>query len=169
MINDLLNYSRVGTQGKEFQPTNCEDILRQAIANLQLAIEESGAWVTYDPLPMVMADESQLVQLFQNLVGNAVRFRSQELPRVHVSVEQERDEWLFSVTDNGIGIEPPYFDRIFQVFQRLHDKNDSGSGVGLAVCRKIVQRHGGRIWVESEIGKGSTFYFTIPLKEGVQP
>ena len=168
MIDDLLNYSRVGTRGKEFQPTSSGDVLRQAVANIQLAIQESDALITHDPLPTVMADEWQLVQLFQNLVNNAIRYRNQDSPRVHVSVEQKANEWVFSVSDNGVGIESQYFDRIFQVFQRLRNKNDSGSGVGLAVCRKIVERHGGRIWVESEIGKGSTFYFTIPLREGGQ-
>lgn len=168
MINDLLNYSRVGTQGKEFQPTNCEDVLSQAVANLKLAIEESGASVTHDPLPTVMADESQLVQLFQNLVGNAIRYRSQESPRVHVSAIAKGKEWLFSVSDNGIGIEPQYFDRLFHLFQRLHGGSHPGSGIGLAVGKRIVERHGGRIWVESETGKGSTFRFTIRHKEGGQ-
>ena len=109
-----------------------------------------------------------MVQLFQNLVGNAIRYRSQKSLRVHISARQEENEWVFSVSDNGIGIESQYFDRIFQVFQRLHDKNDSGSGVGLSVCRKIVERHSGQIWVESEVGKGSTFRFTIPMREGVK-
>ncbi|MFC2071827.1 ATP-binding protein [Chloroflexota bacterium] len=168
MINDLLTYSRVGTQGKDSLPTHCEDVLSQVAVNLKLAIEESGALVTHDPLPTVMADESQLVQLFQNLISNAIRYRNRESPRIHVSAEQKGDEWFFSVSDNGIGIESQYFDRIFQVFQRLHSGSHRGSGIGLAVCRKIIERHGGRIWVESEIGKGSTFYFTIPLKEGRQ-
>lgn len=168
MINDLLNYSRVGRRGKEFQPTNCEDVLSQVVANLKLAIEESGALVTHDPLPTVMADESQLVQLFQNLVGNAIRYRNQKSPRIHVSAVDKGNERVFSVSDNGIGIEPQHFDRLFQLFQRLHAGSYSGSGIGLAVCRRIVERHGGRIWVESEVGKGSTFRFTIPLKEGGQ-
>lgn len=168
MINDLLTYSRLGTQGREFQPTNYEDVLNQAVANLQLAVEESGGQVTHDHLPTITADESQLIQLFQNLVSNAIKFRSQEPPHVHISAKQNGNEWVFSVSDNGIGIEPQYFDRIFKVFQRLHGRTYPGTGIGLANCKKIVERHGGRIWVESEIGKGSTFYFTIPLKEGVQ-
>jgi PAS domain S-box-containing protein len=168
MINDLLNYSRVGTRGKEFRPTNCEDVLSHVLTNLKLAVEESGALVTHDPLPTVMADESQLVQLFQNLLSNAIRYRNQESPRVHVSAEQKVNEWVFAMSDNGIGIEPQYFDRIFQVFQHLHGGSHRGSSIGLATCKKIVERHGGHIWVESEVGKGSTFYFTIPLKEGGQ-
>lgn len=166
MINDLLTYSRVGTRGKEFQPTSCENVLGQAFANLQLAIKESGASVTHDPLPTVMADESQLLQLFQNLISNAITYRDQELPQVHVSAEQNRNEWAFSISDNGIGIEPQNFERIFQLFQGLHSRSHPGNGIGLASCKKIVERHGGRIWVESEVGKGSTFRFTVPLKEG---
>jgi len=166
MINDLLNYSRVGTRGKEFQPTSCEDVLSQTVTNLQLAIEKSGALITHDSLPTVMADESQLVQLFQNLVSNAITYRGQESPRVHVSAEQNRNEWVFAVSDNGIGIEPQYFERIFQLFQGLHSSSHPGNGIGLAACRKIVERHDGRIWVESEIGEASTFHFTIPMKEG---
>ncbi len=168
MINDLLNYSRVGTQGQEFRPSNCENIISQAIANLKLAIEGSGALVTHDPLPTVMADESQLIRLFQNLISNAITYRGQELPRVHVSVVQKGNEWVFAISDNGIGIEPQHFDRIFKLFQRLHGGSHPSSGIGLAVCKRIVERHGGRIWVESEIGKGSTFYFTIPLEGGRQ-
>ena len=168
MINALLTYSRVGTQGKEFHPTNCEDVLSQVLANLKLAIEESGALVTHDPLPTIIADESQLVQSFQNLVGNAIRYRNQKPPRIHISVVAKGNEWGFSVSDNGIGIEPQYFDRLFKLFQRLHTESYPGSGIGLAVGKRIVERHGGRIWVESEIGKGSTFRFTIPLREGGQ-
>lgn len=168
MINDLLTYSRVSRQGKEFQPTNCEDVLRQVLANLKLTAEESSALVTHDPLPTVMADESQLVQLFQNLLSNAIRYRGQELPQIHVSAVQKGNEWVFAISDNGIGIEPQYFDRIFQMFQRLHGKEYPGSGIGLSVAKRIVERHGGRIWVESEIRKGSTFYFTIPSEGGKQ-
>ncbi len=168
MINDLLTYSRVGRQGKEFQTTNCEDVFSYVLANLQLAIEESGALVTHDPLPTVMADESQLVQLFQNLLSNAITYRNQESPRVRVSAEQKVNEWVFAISDNGIGIEPQYFDRLFKLFQRLHAGSYPGSGIGLAVCKRIIERHGGRIWVESKVGKGSTFYFTIPLEGGGQ-
>ena len=166
MINDLLEYSRVGTRGKLFAPTDTEEILKQALNNLQLAIEESTAVITSDPLPAVMADDVQMIQLFQNLIGNAIKFRGEGPPRVHVSAEQRGKEWVFSVHDNGIGIAPEYKDRIFLIFQRLHGKEEyPGTGIGLSVCKKIVERHGGRIWVESGVGKGSTFFFTILTEE----
>lgn len=166
LINDLLAYSRVSTRGKPFEPTDCEAILSQIRVNLQAAIEESDAVITHDPLPTVVADASQLAQLLQNLIGNAVKFRSEEPLHVHVSAEQKGNEWVFSVRDNGIGIDPEYADRIFIVFQRLHNRDEyPGTGIGLAICKKIVERHGGRIWVESQPGKGSTFYFTIPISE----
>jgi PAS domain S-box-containing protein len=167
LINDLLEYSRVTTRGWPFVPTDTGVVFEQATTNLRLAIEESRAAVTCDPLPPVLADDMQMVQLFQNLIANAVKFRGREPPQVHVSARQEREEWVFSVRDNGIGIEPQYFDQVFVIFQRLHSREDyPGSGAGLAVCKNIVERHGGRIWVESELGKGSTFYFTIPLTRG---
>jgi len=167
MISDLLAYSRVGTRGKDFEPTDCQALIDQALANLQAAIEESGAVITHEPLPTVIADASQLAQLFQNLIGNAIKFRGEEPPRVHISAKQKGDEWVFSVRDNGIGIDPQYAERIFVIFQRLHRRDEyPGTGIGLAICKKIVERHGGRIWVESEPGKGSTFYFTIPMKGG---
>lgn len=163
MINDLLAYSRVGTRGKPFELTNCEDVLDRVLDNLQVAIEESGATITREPLPTVMADDLQLGQLFQNLISNAVKFRGEEPPRVHISVEQNDNEWMFSVCDNGIGIDPEHAERIFAIFQRLYNRGEyPGTGIGLAICKKIVQRHGGRIWVESEPKEGSTFYFTIP-------
>ena len=163
LINDLLTYSRVGTQGKGCEPTAGAAVFAAACENLRAAIEESDAVVTSDSLPTVMADQTQLVQLLQNLIGNALKFR-QELPVVvHVGVERRGDQWLFSVRDNGIGIEPQYAEKIFLMFQRLHGRTEyPGTGIGLAVCKKIVERHGGRIWVESEPGKGSTFYFTLP-------
>jgi signal transduction histidine kinase len=165
MISDLLTYSRVGTRGKPFEPICCEAVLDQAVTNLQVAIEESGAVVTHDPLPTLMADGTQLVQLFQNLIGNAIKFRSDVPPEIHIGVERTDSEWRFSVRDNGIGIDPQHHDRIFMIFQRLHSREEyPGTGIGLAICKRIVERHGGRIWVESQPGKGATFYFTIPAR-----
>jgi signal transduction histidine kinase len=167
MINDLLTFSRVGTRGKPFEPTDCEVILDQTLANLQMAIEESQAIITHDPLPTVMSDDTQIVLLFQNLIGNAVKFRTQEQMRVHISAQAKGREWVFSVRDNGIGIDPQYFERLFVIFQRLHSKEEyPGTGIGLAVCKRVVERHGGKIWVESQPGQGSTFYFAIPKKGG---
>jgi signal transduction histidine kinase len=165
LINDLLVYSRVGRRGKEPQPTDSGGALDRALENLRMAIEDSRGSVTRDPLPVVMADDRQLEQLFQNLVGNAVKYHGDEQPRVHVSAERRDGWWTFAVQDNGIGIESQYQERIFQVFQRLHTRKEySGTGIGLAVCKRIVERHGGRIWVESEPGKGCTFRFTLPAK-----
>jgi signal transduction histidine kinase len=165
LINDLLDYSRVGTRGKELSATDCEDVLAYTLTNLQRSIEESGAAITHSSLPTVMADASQLGQLFQNLIGNAVKFRGDAPPAVHISAEQKENEWLFTVRDNGIGIHPDYAGRIFEIFQRLHSRAEyPGTGIGLAICKKIVERHGGRIWVESEPNSGSTFSFTLPMK-----
>ena len=165
LIQDLLAYSRVETRGKPFEPTDCEVVLDQVLANLQLAMQDCNAVVTHDPLPTVMADATQLAQLFQNLISNSIKFRSDKPPEIHVGAEGQDGECLFSVRDNGIGIAPEYSERIFVIFQRLHKKEEySGTGIGLAICKKIVERHGGRIWVDSEPGAGSTFYFTIPLK-----
>ena len=165
LINGLLVYSRVGTSGAAFELTDCEAAFDCALTNLQVAVDESGAVITHHPLPVVMADASQLTQVFQNLIGNAIKFCSQELPRIHVAAEPRGNEWLFSIRDNGIGIDPQYHDRIFDMSQRLHSRTEyPGSGVGLAICDKVVKRHGGRIWVESQTGKGATFYFTIPIK-----
>ena len=131
--------------------------------NLRVAINESGAEVTCEPLPCLMGDESQLIQLIQNLISNAIKYHGPETPVVRISAEKQDDMWVFSVRDNGIGIEPQYFEKIFLMFQRLNNQRDiSGSGVGLAICRKIAERHGGEIWLESEPGKGSIFYFSIP-------
>jgi PAS domain S-box-containing protein len=163
LIEDLLAYSRVGTKGKEFKATPVESALRRALTNLRAAIEESGAEVTHDPLPTVSADEVQLAQLFQNLVGNALKFRGPEKTKIRIEAREHPAEWEFAVKDNGIGIEKQYFERIFMLFQRLHTKGDyPGTGIGLAICKKVVERHGGRIWVESEPGKGSSFNFTLP-------
>jgi PAS domain S-box-containing protein len=164
LINALLTYSRVGTGGIAFKPTDCEAVLARALADLQVAIQESGALVTHDPLPTVVADDVQLAQLLANLILNAVKFRDHKPPRIHVKAERREREWVFSVSDNGIGIDPAQSERIFVIFQRLHDKDDyPGTGIGLAICKKIVERHAGRMWVESEPGKGSTFYFTLPV------
>jgi light-regulated signal transduction histidine kinase (bacteriophytochrome) len=163
LIEDLLAYSRVGTKGKDFKPVEVEGALRRATTNLRAAIGEAGASVSHDPLPTVPADETQLAQLFQNLIGNALKFRSAAVPRVHVSVFEKPLEWEFGVRDNGIGIEAQYFERIFLVFQRLHNTGEyPGTGIGLAICKKVVERHGGRIWVDSKPGAGSVFHFTLP-------
>lgn len=163
MINDLLTYSRVGTRGEPFKPVDLESVLKLVLGQLEAAISESRAAITHDPLPSIPGDYSQLARLFQNLIGNAIKFRGEEPPRIHISGEQRDNEWQFWVRDNGIGIEPKYTERIFGVFQRLHRQEEySGTGIGLAVCKRIVERHGGRIWVESMPGEGSTFYFTIP-------
>jgi light-regulated signal transduction histidine kinase (bacteriophytochrome) len=169
LIKDLLTYSRVGSRQRSFEPNDCQAILDQALTNLQVAIEETGATVTHSALPTVMGDGTQLVQLFQNLIGNAIKFRNQRPPEIDVRAEIQNGSggvaryWQFSVQDNGIGIESQYAERIFLIFQRLHDRDEyPGTGIGLAICKRIVERHGGRIWVESEPGKGSTFRFTLP-------
>jgi PAS domain S-box-containing protein len=164
MIGGLLDLSRVETQGRAFAPTDVEMILEDTLRLLGPEVEESGAEVTQDPLPIIMADRAQLAQVFQNLIANAIKFRREGIPpRIHIAAEREGDEWVFSVVDNGIGIDPEQVERIFQIFQRLHTEEEyEGMGIGLALCRRIVERHGGRIWVESEIGEGSTFTFTLP-------
>ncbi len=166
MIQALLTYSRVGTRGREPEPTDCEAILVNALKNLQASIDESKAEVTHDPLPVIMADDVQMVQLFQNLIGNGIKFQTEGVvPRIHIAAEDNGDDWLFSFRDNGIGIDSQYKERIFVIFQRLHGKQVyKGTGIGLSVCKKIVERHGGKIWVESELGKGAIFCFTIPKK-----
>ncbi|MHC4919646.1 MAG: sensor histidine kinase [Planctomycetota bacterium] len=162
LIEGLLQYSRVARRGGGFEPTACEVVLEQATANLETLIVENGAIVTHDPLPTVQADRSQLVQLFQNLIGNAVKFHGEQPPRVHVGAQREEDGWTFFVRDNGIGIEPRFGERVFEIFQRLHERDRyPGTGVGLSICKRIVEHHGGRIWVESQLGKGATFFFTL--------
>jgi PAS domain S-box-containing protein len=169
LIQDLLTYSRVGTKGRDLRPASSEDAFQQALVNLRSSIERSGAQVTHDPLPAVMADEMQLTQLFQNLVGNAIKYQKSGVPRVHVSVSSVMNgskKWAFAVKDNGIGIDPQYFERIFGMFQRLHKREEfAGTGIGLAICKKIVERHGGSISVESELGHGSTFRFALLKSE----
>ncbi|MDD1745544.1 MAG: ATP-binding protein [Candidatus Methanoperedens sp.] len=167
MINDLLQYSRVGTRGKPFKLTDFESVFGQSLVNLKIAIDENNAIITHDPLPTLMADSTQMIEVFQNLISNAIKFRSKESPQVHVSALKKRNDWVFSVRDNGIGIAPEFFDKLFILFQRLHSRSEyPGTGIGLAVCKKIVERHGGKIWVESEPDKGSTFYFSIPDSKG---
>jgi len=167
LIEDLLAYSRVGTKGAEFKAVSLEVPLRRALFNLRAGIEEAGAAITYDPLPMVSGDEVQLGQLLQNLIGNALKFRSNSVPRIHIGVSEKDSEHQIEVRDNGIGIEPQYYERIFMVFQRLFNKGEyPGTGIGLAICKKVVERHGGRIWVESRPGDGSSFYFTLPKRGG---
>jgi signal transduction histidine kinase len=173
LINDLLAYSRVTTKARPFQPVDCNAVLRAALADLKAAIEESRAVITFDELPTVTGDETQLTQLFQNLISNAIKYRSERPLRVHVSAKLIDDPAahsiletgrLFSVSDTGIGIDQAHFEKIFEIFQRLHadEKKYPGTGIGLAICKKIVERHGGRIWVESKPGEGSVFYFTLP-------
>ena len=161
LINDLLDYSRIGTRGKNFSQVDMHTVLGQVVSNLNLKIQEKNALVTNDELPEVFADEGQMVQLFQNLIGNALKF-CKSSPRIHIDAKEENEHYLFSVRDNGIGIEEQYFDKIFQIFQRLHPRDEyGGTGIGLAICKRIIERHGGKIWVESKPGKGSRFYFTI--------
>jgi PAS domain S-box-containing protein len=163
LIRDLLAYSHIGTKELDLLDVSSEEALQQALSNLQDAIEKSGAQVTHDALPVVMADEIQLTQLFQNLVGNAIKYQDREIPLVHISAAKLVGErWMFSVRDNGLGIDPQFFDKIFGMFQRLHKQNEfDGTGIGLAICKKIVERHGGKMSVQSQSGKGSTFQFTL--------
>jgi PAS domain S-box-containing protein len=167
LIQDLLAYSRAGTNGRAHRKTSSENVLKVALTNLRATIEESGALVTHDSLPVLMTDDTQLAQVFQNLVGNAIKYRSAEIPHVHVSaLKSASNEWIFSVRDNGIGIDPQYFERIFVIFQRLHGREEfKGTGIGLAICKKMLERLGGRIWLESQPGKGSTFFFALPAGE----
>jgi PAS domain S-box-containing protein len=164
LIQDLLAYSRAGTNRKKLREVSSENALQEALTNLRITIEQSGGNVSHDALPAVTTDETQLTLVFQNLVGNAIKYRSAEVPRVHVSATRNGgNEWIFSVRDNGLGIDPQYFERIFILFQRLHGRDEfEGTGIGLAICKKIVERLGGRIWVESQPEKGSTFYFALP-------
>ena len=165
LINDLLAYSRVGTRGRPFEATKTVDIVDRVTADLDVAIKEAGATITRGPLPIVMGDAVQLGQLFQNLISNAIKFRGERPPVVRINAEREGSAWRFSVQDNGIGIEPEYAERIFVIFQRLHSRAEyPGTGIGLAICKKIVERHGGHIWVESPPGEGTTFHFTIPSR-----
>ena len=163
LINDLLAYSRITTHAEEFASTDCGLVLEEALANLAVAVAESGATVTRDKLPVVSGDATQLTQLFQNLVGNALKFRGERPSKIHIGAVRKNGDWRFSVADNGIGMEPQYFERVFLVFQRLHTRKEyQGTGIGLAICKKVVERHGGRIWAEAKPTEGATFCFTIP-------
>ena len=166
LINDLLKYSRVGTHGKTLESTNFNIVISHALSNLSKTIKENDAIINIDHLPTISADYTQLVQLFQNLISNAIKYHSKKQPEILIKAINKGDFWLFSVRDNGIGIDKEYIDKIFTIFQRLHNKSKyPGTGIGLSICKKIVERHGGRIWVESKPGQGSTFYFTIPGKQ----
>jgi PAS domain S-box-containing protein len=163
LLEDLLDYSRVSRRPQPFEPINCTTILKDVLTDLAVTMQESSAVVTADSLPTVLGDRTQLRQLLQNLISNAIKFRREEPPLVHISAEPQEDFWLFTVRDNGIGIDPQFAERIFVLFQRLHSRQEyPGTGIGLAICKKIVERHAGRIWVESHLGEGSTFYFTLP-------
>jgi PAS domain S-box-containing protein len=163
LIQDLLAYSRIGTKGTDLLDYSSEEALQQALINLRATIADSGAQVTHDPLPNVLADEMQLIQLFQNLVANAIKYQGPGIPHIHVSAARNVEKkWIFSVKDNGLGIDSQYFEKIFGMFQRLHKREEfAGTGIGLAICKKIVERHGGAISVESQPGQGSTFRFTL--------
>ncbi len=165
MIKDLLEYSKISNKEKEFVSLELENILKEALMNLVVQIEESNVVISYDPLPNVYGDEKLLVMLFQNIIGNAIKYRRSETPKIHISAKKENDHYIISFRDNGIGIDPKHLERIFIIFQRLH-RNDEyeGTGIGLAIVENIVHQHGGQIWVESELGKGTTFHFTIPIK-----
>ncbi len=164
LITDLLSFSRVGTQGRPFEMTNCDAILDRVLMNLKISIEETGAQVTRDTLPQLMADGQQIGQLLQNLVANAIKFRGENTPHVRISAACDGQAWTICVRDNGIGFPIEHLDRIFVIFQRLHTKTEyPGTGIGLSLCKKIVERHGGRIWAESSPGDGSAFYFTMPV------
>lgn len=167
LINDLLNYSRIQSHESTFEDMSCGEILGQVKHNLQIAIEKSSALITNDLLPTINANPVQMMQLFQNLLDNAIKFSGELPPRIHVSADKKGGEWVFSVNDKGIGIDPQFNERIFLIFKRLHDREKyPGTGIGLAVCKRIVERHGGRIWVNSGSDNGTTFYFTIPAAAG---
>lgn len=166
LINDLLAYSRAGSRRREPEDVAMDDVLGPVLQSLGPAIEEAGATVVSEPLPVVRGDPGQFAQLFQNLIANAIKFRGEKAPRVEISARRDGDEWVFSVADNGIGISSEFTERIFVIFQRLHSRAEyPGTGIGLSICRKIVERHGGRIWVGSESGEGTTFRFTLPAAQ----
>jgi light-regulated signal transduction histidine kinase (bacteriophytochrome) len=163
MVLDLLNYAQTAGAAIAPVPTSVEAVLAIAMSNLQLAIETTGSRITFDPLPTVQMDPTQLLQLLQNLIGNAIKYRRQDAPRIHLSANRRGSEWIVSVRDNGLGIDHKFHEHIFTVFKRLHGREYPGTGIGLATCLRIVDRHGGRIWLESEVGEGSTFFFSVPI------
>lgn len=166
LIRDLLEYSRVGRRQQSLTPVNCETVFHNVVQSLQQAIIDTHATVTADPLPTVLADTTEFTQLLQNLIGNAIKFHGPRPPTVHVEASRQDGYWQFAVRDNGIGIEPEYFEKVFVIFQRLHSRTDyPGTGLGLAICKKIIDRYGGRIWIESTAGQGTTFFFTLPVNK----
>ncbi|MBF0345023.1 MAG: PAS domain S-box protein [Nitrospirae bacterium] len=167
LISDILSYSRITTRGKELKLIDTNKVLKKVLRDITTVVEENNAVITYDDLPNILADDSQIYLVFQNIILNGIKYkRKEEAPRIHISVVKEEEEWVFSIADNGIGIDSQFFEKIFVIFQRLHSRDEySGTGIGLAICKKIVERHGGRIWVESSVGRGSTFYFSCPIKE----
>ena len=163
MINDLLEYSRIGNQEREFEYLQSEKLLETVLMNLKSVIEDTNTIITHDPLPLIFANEQMMIQLFQNLISNSIKYHGEKSPKIHISADNVNDEYIFAVKDNGIGIDQNHLERIFTIFQRLHTREEyEGTGIGLAIVQKIVQKHHGKIWVESELGKGTTFYFTIP-------
>jgi light-regulated signal transduction histidine kinase (bacteriophytochrome) len=167
LIKDLLDYSRIGRRPLQIVVADTGAILKATLDDLSLALKENDAVVTHGPLPTTPVDPVQLGRLFQNLIANALKFRREEPPHIEINAVQResQQDWLFSVKDNGIGIDVRHHERIFVIFQRLHGRARPGTGIGLAICRKIAERHGGKIWVESELGQGATFYFTLPLRK----
>jgi len=168
MLDDLLAYSRVSRKGNPFHLTNCNDILNKVLFNLKLVVEENNTKIISENLPDILADETQMIQLFQNLISNSIKYRSEKPPKIEISAKLENKNWQFSFKDNGIGFADEHRNSVFEIFRRLHAKDEySGSGIGLSIAKKIVERHGGKIWVDSEPGKGSTFYFTIPKNNSI--
>jgi hypothetical protein len=164
LINDLLAFSRVGRVSDDMVPVDLLDPFASAMSNIELTSEAAGALITHDPFPTVLGERTLLVQLFQNLLGNAIKFRGAEVPTVHIGVAARESTWEFSCADNGIGIEPQYADRIFVIFQRLHAREEyTGTGIGLALCKRIVEHHGGRLWLDASVTSGTTFRWTLPV------